>query len=274
MPNQLSRKTRGLLKAALAEDIGKGDITSSRLIPAAKSGRAVVFSREPGVFCGTLVTQELTRQIDPGLKIHFPVKEGRTFLKNAKVLELEGKVRSLLALERTLLNFLGHLSGIATQTRKFVTRVEKYSVFILDTRKTSPLWRELEKYAVRVGGGRNHRMGLYDAIFVKENHRKFGNLGLLKRLHGHFEIEVRNLAELKEALELEPRVILFDNFAPTKLREAVRIAREAHPHIILEASGGITLDNVVHYAALGVDWISVGSLTHSVRSLDFSLLIQ
>ncbi len=183
-------------------------------------------------------------------------------------------MRSILRAERTVLNLLSHLCGVATRTRQFVEKVKKYPVFILDTRKTMPLWREAEKYAVKAGGGKNHRMGLYDAIFVKENHRPYGQLARLRQYAGKFEIEVRNLRELTEAFILRPRVILLDNFKPHLLREAVMLARKTHPEIILEASGGVTLQNVGQYAATGVDWISVGSLTHSVPAIDFSLLIE
>ncbi|MBI3313639.1 MAG: carboxylating nicotinate-nucleotide diphosphorylase [Candidatus Omnitrophica bacterium] len=269
-----SRQTKALLKAALREDIGKGDITSRILISPAAKGRAVIFAREKGVLCGIPVAEELFRLVDPHLRPKFFIQEGRPFRKNKKIAEIEGPVLSLLKAERTVLNFFGHLSGIATLTRRFVERVKRDPVLVLDTRKTTPLWRELEKYAVRVGGGKNHRMGLYDAVFVKENHRPYGNLERLKKFSGKFEIEVRNIKELKEALKLHPRVILFDNFSPLNLRRGVQIARHAHPQIILEASGGITLENVVHYAAMGVDWISIGSLTHSVKSIDFSLLIK
>ncbi|MBI3307642.1 MAG: carboxylating nicotinate-nucleotide diphosphorylase, partial [Candidatus Omnitrophica bacterium] len=252
----------------------KGDKTSKILISPATEGRALIFSKEKGILCGAPAAAELFRLVDPGLQIKFLVKEGKPFDKNQKIAEIKGPVLSLLKGERTALNFLGHLSGIATLTRRFVEKVKNYPVLILDTRKTMPLWRELEKYAVRTGGGRNHRTGLFDAVLVKENHRPYGHLEKLKKFSGHFEIEVRNLKELYQALGLHPRVILFDNFDPASLRKAVRIARNTHPKIILEASGGMTLKNISHYAASGVDWISVGALTHSVKAIDFSLLIK
>jgi nicotinate-nucleotide pyrophosphorylase (carboxylating) len=176
--------------------------------------------------------------------------------------------------ERTLLNFLGHLCGIASKTNAFVKKIRPYSTRILDTRKTTPLWRDLEKQAVLAGGGKNHRMGLYDAIFVKENHRPYGQLGQLRKFPHRFEIEVRDLREMVEALILRPAVILFDNFTPADLKKAVKLARKANPKIILEASGGVTLENVKNFAATGVDQISVGSLTHSVKAIDLSLLVR
>ena len=182
-----------------------------------------------------------------------------------------------------MLNLLQHLCGVATQTRAFVHAVKGRGVKILDTRKTTPLWRELEKAAVKAGGGCNHRMGLYDAVFVKENHRRFGDLRKLMTFKGAshlrsqapgIEIEVRNVRELMEALMIRPKVILFDNFPVKDLKEAVKIARAANPKVILEASGGITLENVQAYAQTGVDQISVGSLTHSVKAVDLSLMIK
>lgn len=259
---------------ALREDIGAGDITSEDLIAPAARARAVIFARERGILCGIPVAEELFGLVDPGLRVKFFVKEGKSFGKDKKIAQIKGSVRSLLKGERTVLNFLGHLSGIATLTRRFVERVKHYPVLILDTRKTTPLWRDLEKYAVRAGGGKNHRMGLYDAYFVKENHRPCGDLKRLRNFPGRFEIEVRSLGELNEALKIHPRVILLDNFTPVDLRRAVRRARNTHPEIILEASGGITLENIVHYAAMGVDWISVGALTRSVKAIDFSLLVK
>ncbi|HTL48214.1 MAG TPA: carboxylating nicotinate-nucleotide diphosphorylase [Verrucomicrobiae bacterium] len=269
-----SEKTRALLRAAFDEDFGRGDLTSELVVSKTAVATAKIFAREPGIFCGAPALLEIFKCADPALRAEFPVKEGAKFRKNTVVLILEGPVQSILRAERTALNLLGHLSGIATMTRAFVDAVKGYPVLILDTRKTMPLWRELEKYAVRAGGGRNHRMGLYDAVFVKENHRPYGDLKKLSGFKGSVEIEVRNREELREAVKLHPRVILFDNFPPFRLKQVVQIARRLAPETILEASGGITLENVGHYAAMGVDWISVGALTHSVRSLDFSLLLK
>lgn len=263
-----------LVQAALAEDAGGGDATSELVIPRGARGSAVIYSREKGIFCGGPVLEAVFRFSDPGLKIELLCPEGASFKPNAPVARIKGSVRSILKGERTALNFLARLSAIATQTRAYVDAVRKHQVLILDTRKTTPLWRELEKYAVKTGGGKNHRMGLYDAIFIKENHRPYGDLSKLKSVKAAVEIEVRSQAELREALKLQPRVILFDNFTPARLSEAVRLARKISPEAILEASGGITLENVAHYAAMGVDWISVGALTHSVRSLNFSLLLK
>ena len=268
-----SPSTYKKLKAALAEDVSKGDITSQLLIPAKAKGEAVIIARQRGVLCGEEAVRKIFQFVGRGLKVHFLVKEGEKFLTNQTVIRVKGNVRAILKAERTTLNFLGHLSGIATLTQEFVKRVKGFKVDILDTRKTTPLWRELEKQAVRAGGGANHRSGLFDAIFVKENHRPFGDLKKLRRVPKQFEIEVRNERELVEALALQPRVILLDNFKPGPLKKAVELVRQLNPKIILEASGGITLKNIRAYAATGVDQISIGSLTHSVKSVDFSLLI-
>ena len=269
MAHHLSKTTRKQILQALKEDTGRGDVTSRILIPESAKGKAIIISKEAGIFCGELVIREILKNVDLGLHARYGCADGKRFPKKKTILELQGSIRSILRAERTLLNFIGHLSGIATKTRRFVDRVKGYPVFILDTRKTMPLWRELEKYAVRVGGGRNHRMGLHEAILIKENHRPFADWSRLKQYAGRFEMEVRNFKELDHALSLHPRIILFDNFKPAVLAKAVRKVRRIQPHIILEASGGIHLDNVVHYAALGVDWISVGALTHSVATVDF-----
>ncbi len=266
--------TQRAIALALKEDIGAGDRTTDLLVTASRKGLAVIWSREKGFFCGEALVREVYRQLDPSLKVRVFLREGMPFRQNRRLMTLEGRVRTILKGERVALNLLARLCGVATLTHQFVERVKGFPVLILDTRKTTPVWREVEKYAVRMGGGKNHRMGLYDAIFVKENHRVFGNLKSLARARGRFEIEVRNLKELREALLMEPGVILCDNFTPDFLRKAVKLSRRKHPQIILEASGGITLENAAHYAAMGVDWISVGALTHSAPSINLSLLMD
>lgn len=269
---KLTSRDRTQLRAALKEDIGKGDVTSSLLILSSARGKAAVIARESGVFCGRDIARELFKITDPKLSVKFLISDGKSFKKGKTLFKITGRVQSILKAERTVLNLLGHLCGIASRTREFVKNAK--GVDILDTRKTTPLWRSFEKYAVKTGGGKNHRMGLYDAVFVKENHRRFGNLRKLFKLPRRYEIEVRNLRETVEAVALRPRVILFDNFSPALLKKAVKLVRAADSKIILEASGGITLQNVAAYAKTGVDQISAGALTHSVRSCDLSLLIQ
>ncbi len=269
-----SKSTQILLEASLAEDIGQGDVTTELLIPDSAKADAKIISRQNGVFCGSPILSVLFRKIDKDLQYSFKKKEGASVRKKDVVVTLSGKVSSIVKVERTALNFLGHLSGISTKTNAFVKAVKPHPVLILDTRKTTPLWREIEKYAVRMGGGKNHRFGLYDAIFIKENHRRYGRFSSLNSKEYNFEIEVRNQQEIKEALNLNPRVILFDNFKPERLKRAVQGVRKENSAIILQASGGITLENVRAYARTGVDWISVGGLTHSVPCFDFSLLIN
>ncbi len=262
------------MKTALREDVGRGDVTSNTLIPSKAEGHAIILAKESGIFCGVPVIRELLKLDDPDLQVKFFIRDGERFRRGQDVIELKGNVRSILKVERTLVNFLSWICGIATTTGAFVKRTSKYAVKVLDTRKTTPLWRELEKYAVKAGGGVNHRMGLYDAILVKENHRPFGDLRRLRRFRNRFIIEVRDFEELREAIRLNPRSILFDNFSPAQLKKAVRWVRGRAPKIVLEASGGITLQNASRYASAGVDQISVGSITHSVKALDFSLLIE
>ncbi|MBN1687784.1 MAG: carboxylating nicotinate-nucleotide diphosphorylase [Candidatus Omnitrophica bacterium] len=269
-----SPRLTALLKAALAEDIGPGDTTTETIVPKSIGAKAYVLARQSGIFCGGEIAKELFRLVDSKVKLRFLVPEGGRFRRNQKVIVIQGSVQSILQAERTALNFLGRLCGISTKTRQFVDRIKRHKVAVLGTRKTTPLWREIEKYAVRVGGGRNHRMGLWDTIFVKENHRPYGDLGCLRRHPRRFHIEVRNLREMWEALSLKPRVILFDNFSPRDLQRAVRLARKSQPDVILEASGGIHLQNILRYAKTGVNWISSGDLTHSVRAVNFSLLIE
>jgi len=269
-----SARTRDAIKLALEEDVGLSDVTTDLLVPKHCKARALIWSRSEGLFCGESIVQEVFYQLDPALKVKSLLREGVLFKKNKPLMSVEGNAGAILRGERTALNLLARLCGIAMLTQEFVKRVKGSPVLILDTRKTTPLWREIEKYAVRMGGGKNHRFGLHDAIFVKENHRLFGPLKPLRHYRGRFEIEVRNLRELREALPLEPGVILFDNFNPGQLRAAVKLARKKHPQVILEASGGMTLENISHYAAMGVDWISVGALTHSAKPIDLSLLVE
>jgi len=273
-PLPVSRRTLGFLAEALAEDIGEGDLTSNILIPADARGKARVIAEQDGIFCGERLAKEIFQMVDPHIELKFKVRNGGKLHAGKTVFELKGKIRSILKAERTTLNFLGNLSGISTATHAFVKKVEGYPVLILDTRKTTPIWRDLQKTAVEVGGGRAHRQCLDEYIFVKENHRRYGHLESLRRHPKAFEIEVRNFKELREAIELKPIVILLDNFTPDEIKEAVKIVSETSPETVLEASGGITLENVRDYAAAGVDTISIGALTHSVQNFDFSLLID
>ena len=270
----VSQRTLNFIKEALREDIGAGDITSNLLIPHRARGEARVIAKARGIFCGERLVSEIFKIVDPKVKLEFWVHNGGKLRPGKIVFKMSGNILSILKVERTMLNFISHLSGISTKTRQFVEKIKEYPVLLLHTRKTTPLWRELEKVAVEVGGGRRHRPGLDAYILVKENHRLFGNLSKLKRHPRNFEIEVRDLGEVRESIALKPQVILLDNFSPKEARKAVAVIRKEAPGVIIEASGGITLENVRKYAATGVNTLSIGALTHSVQDVDFSLLIE
>jgi nicotinate-nucleotide pyrophosphorylase (carboxylating) len=269
---------------ALAEDIGGGDVTSEATVPEEARGRARIVQKQPGVVFGLAAVGEAMRQC--GVEdVDNLVVEGQWREEvPAEVLVAAGPARALLAAERTALNFLGHLSGVATLTARFVEAVAGTGAAILDTRKTTPGLRALEKAAVVAGGGRNHRLGLYDAILIKENHIAMAG-SLAKAVHGArrtqpglaVEVECRNLDEVSYALGTGADLLLLDNMDDDTLREAVRLRDENSPPgkgPSLEASGGVDLDTVRGIAETGVDLISIGALTHSAPTLDFSLLIE
>lgn len=266
----------GLVKNALKEDFYERDVTTLGAFPGDLKMRAVLVAKENGVIAGLPVVKVITRVIKPTIKTKFLVKEGTHIKKGDKILILEGSAYAILSRERTLINFLGHLSGIATKTHEFVQKLKGTKTKILDTRKTIPGLRNLQKYAVRVGGGKNHRLHLADMVLVKDNHIDFGG-GITKvvnNIRGRWgsrfliEVETRTLAEVKETLGLKVDGIMLDNMSLSQMRQAVRLARGKIP---LEASGNITLKNARKIAQTGVDFISSGALTHSVKSFDFSL---
>ncbi len=269
---------------ALAEDLGTGDVTAEATVPEGARGRARVVQKQPGVVFGLGVVAEVMRQCGvedvDNLVVEGQWRDGVP----AEVLFASGWARGLLAAERTALNFLGHLSGVATLTARFVEAVAGTGAAILDTRKTTPGLRALEKAAVLAGGGRNHRMGLYDAILIKENHIAMAG-GLAKAVHAArakhpdlaVEVECRNLDEVAYALGTGADVLLLDNMDPVTLQAAVKLRDENAPAgkpPSLEASGGVNLETVRGIAEAGVDFISVGALTHSAPTLDFSMLIE
>jgi nicotinate-nucleotide pyrophosphorylase (carboxylating) len=272
-----------LVKRALAEDLGEGDVTSLATVPEGVRGRARIVQKAPGVVFGLGVVAEAMRQCGVEEVDNLVVEGQWRGDVPAEVLLASGSARGLLAAERTALNFLGHLSGIATLTARFVEAVEGTGARILDTRKTTPGLRALEKAAVAAGGGQNHRMGLYDAILIKENHIALVG-GVAKAIHAArtaqprmpVEIECRDLEEVAYALGAGAERLLLDNMDAATLSDAVRLrdteAGERKP--ALEASGGVTLENVREIAETGVDFISVGALTHSAPALDFSLLLE
>jgi nicotinate-nucleotide pyrophosphorylase (carboxylating) len=272
---------RERVAAALTEDLGPGDATSEAVVPERARARAVIVQKQAGMVWGLDVAEEAFRQVGAGpLEVLAGEAEWRDAVP-AEVAAVEGPARALLAAERTALNFLGRLSGIATLTARFAREVGGSGVAILDTRKTTPGLRALEKSAVAAGGGRNHRMGLYDAILIKENHAALaGGVGaavraaLDARPALEVEVECRSLAEVREALEAGAERLLLDNFELEDLRAAVADRDAASRQVTVEASGGITLHNVAEVAATGVDFISVGALTHSAPALDLSMLVE
>jgi nicotinate-nucleotide pyrophosphorylase (carboxylating) len=268
-----------LIDQALAEDVGDGDVTTRLLVPAEARGRAVLTQKAAGVLAGLRVAEAVFHRVDPSLRWHAHAPEGEWGEPGVRVAEVAGASRSILTAERVALNFLQRLSGIATLTARYVAAVDGTGASILDTRKTTPGLRVLEKQAVAAGGGVNHRFGLYDAILVKENHAALaGGVGeatrlALARAPGGVTVEVEcaTLAEVQAAVAAGVARILLDNMAPAELREAVELAGGRAE---LEASGGITLDTVRAVAETGVDYISVGALTHSAPALDVSLLLD
>jgi nicotinate-nucleotide pyrophosphorylase (carboxylating) len=274
-----------LVARALAEDIGGGDLTSDAVVPADVHARATITQKQPGILFGFGAAEEVFRQAgSEDFEALAPEGEWRDEVP-AQVAAANGPARALLAAERTALNFLCHLSGVATLTARYVEAVAGSDTKILDTRKTTPGLRALEKAAVAAGGGHNHRLGLHDAFLIKENHVALaGGLGEAVRRAGaaeperSVEVECRNLEEVDEALDAGAGRLLLDNMEPDALRRAVQLrdsSGEAHgPVATLEASGGVTLDNVGEVAATGVEFISVGAITHSAPTLDLNMLLE
>ena len=266
---------------ALAEDVGSGDLTAA-LVPATRSGRATVITREAAVLCGRPWVDEVFRQLDPSVRVEWAAAEGAAVAPGDLLCTIEGPARSLLTGERAALNFLQSLSGTATVARRYAAVLDGLPCRVLDTRKTVPGLRRAQKYAVRVGGGANHRMGLYDGILVKENHiMAAGSIAAAvaaARSQGAtvpVEVEVETLAELREALDAGTDMALLDEFSLDDLRAAVAMNR-SHPRgpIKLEASGNVTLETLRSIAETGVDFVSVGSLTKHVRAVDLSMRFQ
>ena len=265
---------------ALREDIGSGDITSDLLVPEQAKAQASIVAREKAVIAGTLTAAEVFRRVDPSLKISVHVTDGTTVLGGETIIEVRGAARSILKAERVALNFLQHLSGIATLTHEFVEAVGKNPAKIMDTRKTTPGLRALEKAAVVAGGGINHRFGLFDMMLVKDNHLAASQV--MERLADairrskqddpmrQVEVEADSLEQVRALLQIEGiNVILLDNMPTSEMREAIALGRKHN--IKFEASGGVNLKTVRRIAATGVDYISIGALTHSPRAIDISL---
>lgn len=267
------------LKEALMEDIGEGDLTTSAVVPAGLEAEGRVVAKQEGVFCGFDVFKAVFELMDESLDCTRFVEEGEQVASNTLVAKVTGEARQILHGERLALNLLGRMCGIATLTHAYLEKMNAPSVTLLDTRKTVPLWRALDKYAVRCGGAKNHRTGLYDMILIKENHIALGG-GIEKAIEAakrarpegvKIEIEVQNIHQLKRALTAGPDMVLLDNFSVEELKKAAELCSG---RVQLEASGGITQENIAEIAATGVDRISVGALTHSPKAFDLSMLIE
>jgi nicotinate-nucleotide pyrophosphorylase (carboxylating) len=269
---------RYLLKTALAEDIGSGDITTDSVIPADLRSKASIVAKEAGVICGLGVAEQVFKAVDRRIKFHKKVKDGAKVNAGKTIAVINGPAKGILTAERTALNFLQRLSGIATLTNKFV-RAAGRKVRVLDTRKTTPGLRILEKYAVRAGGGVNHRFGLFDAVLIKDNHiAAVGSIkkavGLARRLSKKIEVEAKSMVQVREAIESGATRIMLDNMSIGNLKTAVKLIRSKNRKIEIEASGGISLGNIGKIARTGVDYISIGALTHSAPAMDISLKVD
>lgn len=275
----LETEIRDNVSQALLEDVGAGDLTAG-LVPCGETATATVISREEAVMCGSQWVDECFRQLEPQVEVRWHTRDGETVDAGQKLCEMKGDVRALLTGERTALNFLQLLSAVATRTRCYVNAISGTGVVIVDTRKTLPGLRLAQKYAVKCGGGTNHRIGLYDGILIKENHILAAG-GIEPALHAarkiaaqgvFIQIEVETLEDLRMALNAGATLILLDNFDLDELREAVVLnARLTNKGAVLEASGGITLDNVRAVAKTGVNRISIGALTKDVKAIDLSM---
>ncbi|MES2204140.1 MAG: carboxylating nicotinate-nucleotide diphosphorylase [Pseudomonadota bacterium] len=267
---------REMVQAALLEDVGAGDITAE-LISSHEQCRAQIITREPMIVCGVDFVNEAFKQVDEKIVVIWQVKETDRIAANTVLFNVEGPARSILTAERTALNFLQLLSGTATTTSRYVEKIKNTQTKLLDTRKTLPLYRQAQKYAVKCGGGENHRMGLYDMFLIKENHitacgsiTKAIETARLLHSDKKVEVEVENLTEYQEALNAKPDIIMLDNFSMENIKTAVA---QKNKNIKLEVSGNVSLENIANYAALGVDYISVGAITKHVNSIDLSLRI-
>jgi len=268
-----------LIKIALEEDIGSGDITTENLIDKGLKGLGEVVAKEPLVIAGLDIARQVFEQLDPDISFRPNFSDGDFIKKGKIVLEVEGELRVLLMGERTALNFLQRLSGIATHVRSYMDSIANKNVRLVDTRKTTPGWRALEKYAVRIGGAHNHRMGLYDGVLIKDNHIAVCG-GIKKAIESikdnlshlvKIEVEVSDLDGVKEALEAGADVIMLDNMDIDQIKEAIEFINGKS---VVEISGGVTIDSLNQLADTGVDIISAGALTHSARSVDISMRIR
>jgi nicotinate-nucleotide pyrophosphorylase (carboxylating) len=266
-----------IVRRALAEDVGPGDVTTDATVPASQRARGVLLVKQACVLAGEAVVCETFRQLDPATVVTFSRHDGEECVPGDVIALVEGTARTLLVGERTALNFLQRMSGIATRTRQFVAAAAG-RITVLDTRKTTPTLRALEKYAVRAGGGANHRIGLYDAVLIKDNHVRLagGVRPAIAAVRAHapgltVEVEAQQLSEVDEALQVGADIILIDNMSLDDVREAVRRAKG---RARIEISGGVTLERIPALASTGADYVSVGALTHSAPAVDLSFELE
>lgn len=273
------RALEGQIRLWLEEDIGSGDITTMTTIPEERQGVGIIHVKEDGILAGIPVAEAVFRVVDPSLSFRAVRQDGERIVKGTVLAEVHGSIRSILLGERLALNLMQRLSGIATRTREYVDVLDGLPTRLVDTRKTTPGHRTLEKYAVRVGGGHNHRFGLYDAVMIKDNHIK-GAGGITQAVAAarsqiphtmKIEVEVEGFAQLEEAMAADADIIMLDNMKPADMSQAVGILKANKPHILVEASGNVNLSTIRGIAETGVDVISVGRLTYSVQALDISL---
>ncbi|MFC1528851.1 carboxylating nicotinate-nucleotide diphosphorylase [Candidatus Latescibacterota bacterium] len=289
MERKWAKLTDTLIETALVEDLGDGDITTNATIPPDLESTAFIFSKDNGILAGIDVAMKVFHKVDQSLITRTLLKDGEKFSNGQKIAEITGSVASVFKAERTALNFLGRITGIATLTAKYVEEIQGCLAKILDTRKTMPTMRHLDKYAVRVGGGYNHRFGLYDRVLIKDNHTAVvGGIRIavdrvmssLKKRHENTKIEVEcnSYEEVLEAIYTPVDIIMLDNMDLPEIERTVKLINEANTEngrtIRIEASGNISIDTVRTIAEIGVDYISIGALTHSVKNSDFTLLFD
>jgi len=280
---QISRETKqfqAIVRRALREDIGRGDITTNAIVSETDRALGIIFAKEEGILCGVDIAKNVFEHIDDTIDFQIQLTDGSELSPGVTIAIMIGKATTCLKGERTALNFLQHLSGIATVTKQFVDRANG-KIKILDTRKTTPGLRLMQKYAVRVGGGLNHRFGLHDMIMIKDNHIQLagGISEAVKRVRSQkskkfIEVEVKTIEELKEALENRVDRIMLDNMHGAQIVKAVDLIRSSGTDTEIELSGGVTLESIGELAASGADFISVGALTHSARALDIALKMK
>ena len=284
--SKLVNELHRLIDVSLEEDLDiAGDVTSNSTINESQQGSAIIISKQNGIFAGGFVISEVFKKLDPTVKVKLNATEGSYVDNKQRIAYVSGSIKNILIGERTVLNFISRISGIATLTNSFVERIKKYNINILDTRKTLPGWRYLDKYSVKTGGGLNHRIGLFDMILLKENHLTAAggisnavefcrNYLTEQNLDLKLEVETKNIDEVVEAIEQKVDVIMLDNMSVAQIQEAVNIITLKDSEIKIEISGGVNTDNIDKFFKTGVNFISIGQLTHSVKGFDFSLLIS